>query len=111
MLSYLAENSFLPSAGLPLGLVECLLGGKEKVDGNSPTLHISQAISSYAPGNPVVKNEWVYETNGIRLKTNTMTALQGISYRIALIVVIQLLSMEVLRRIVPSAVGMELCMA
>lgn len=69
MLSYLAENSFLPSAGLPLGLVECLLGGKEKVDGNSPTLHISQAISSYAPGNPVVKNEWVYETNGIRLKT------------------------------------------
>ena len=69
MLSYLAENSFLPSAGLPLGLVECLLGGKEKVDGNSPTLHISQAISSYAPGNPVVKNEWVYEPNGIRLKT------------------------------------------
>lgn len=55
MLSYLAENSFLPSAGLPLGLVECLLDGKEKVDGNSPTLHISQAISSYAPGNPVVK--------------------------------------------------------
>ena len=24
------ENSFLPSAGLPLGLVECLLDGKEK---------------------------------------------------------------------------------
>lgn len=69
MLSYLAENSFLPSAGMPIGLVECLLGGKEKVDGNSPTLHISQAISSYAPGNPVVKNEWVYEPSGIRLKT------------------------------------------
>ena len=30
MLSYLAENSFLPSAGIPVGLVECLLGGKEK---------------------------------------------------------------------------------
>lgn len=69
MLSYLAENSFLPSAGIPIGLVECLLGGKEKVDGNSPTLHISQAISSYAPGNPLVKNEWVYEPSGIRLKT------------------------------------------
>ena len=69
MLSYLAENSFLPSAGIPIGLVECLLGGKEKVDGSSPTLHISQAISSYAPGNPVVKNEWVYEPSGIRLKT------------------------------------------
>ena len=69
MLSYLAENSFLPSAGIPLGLVECLLGGRENVDGNSPTLHISQAISSYAPGNPVVKNEWVYKPSGIRLKT------------------------------------------
>lgn len=69
MLSYLAENSFLPSAGIPIGLVECLLESKEKVDGNSPTLHISQAISSYAPGNPVVKNEWVYEPSGIRLKT------------------------------------------
>lgn len=69
MLSYLAENSFLPSAGIPVGLVECLLDGKEKVDGNSPTLHISQAISAYAPGNPVVKNEWVYQPSGIRLKT------------------------------------------
>ncbi len=59
----------MPSAGIPIGLVECLLGGKEKVDGSSPTLHISQAISSYAPGNPVVKNEWVYEPSGIRLKT------------------------------------------
>ena len=69
ILSYLAENSFLPSAGMPLGLVECMLGGRERVDGSSPTLHISQAISSYAPGNPVVKNEWVYEPSGIRLKT------------------------------------------
>ena len=69
MLKYLAENSFLPSAGIPLGLVECLLGGRERIDSNSPTLHISQAISSYAPGNPVVKNEWVYEPSGIRLKT------------------------------------------
>lgn len=69
MLAYLAENSFLPSAGIALGLVECLLGGRERIDSNSPTLHISQAISSYAPGNPVVKNEWVYEPSGIRLKT------------------------------------------
>lgn len=69
MLQYLAENSFLPSAGLPIGLVECLLGGNVKDDSNSTTLHISQAISSYAPGNQVVKNEWVYEPSGIRLKT------------------------------------------
>ena len=69
MLSYLAENSFLPSAGIPLGLVECLLGSNNRTDNNPPTLHISQAISSYAPGNPVVKNEWVYKPSGIRMKT------------------------------------------
>ena len=69
MLSYLAENSFLPSAGMPIGLVECLLGGKEKVVSDSPSLHISQAIYSYAPGTQVVKNEWIYEPSGIRLKT------------------------------------------
>ena len=69
MLSYLAENSFLPSAGIPLGLVECLLGSNQRDDNNPPTLHISQAISSYAPGNPVVKNEWVYKPGGIRMKT------------------------------------------
>lgn len=66
LLSYLAENSFLPSAGIPTGLVECLLNkGKES---NSPTMHLSQAISAYAPGKQVVKNEWVYEPAGILMK-------------------------------------------
>lgn len=67
LLSYLAENSFLPSAGIPTGLVECVLDMKS--DDNNPTLHLSQAISSYAPGNHVVRNEWIYEPAGIRLKT------------------------------------------
>lgn len=67
LLTYLAENSFLPSAGIPTGLVECTLDLKR--DGNFPTLHLSQAISSYAPGNKVVKNEWIYVPSGIRLKT------------------------------------------
>lgn len=67
LLSYLAENSFLPSAGIPTGLVECQLDLKN--DGNFPTLHLSQAISAYAPGSQVVKNEWIYEPAGIRMKT------------------------------------------
>ena len=67
LLSYLAENSFLPSAGIPTGLVECTLGTKD--DNNNPTLHLSQAISSYAPGSHIVKNEWIYEPAGILIKT------------------------------------------
>ena len=67
LLTYLAEGSFLPSAGIPTGLVECMLGLNN--NSNNPTMHLSQAISSYAPGSQVVKNEWIYEPSGIRLKT------------------------------------------
>ena len=67
LLSYLAENSFLPSAGIPTGLVQCMLGKGD--DANNPTMHLSQAISSYAPGKQVVKNEWIYEPKGILMKT------------------------------------------
>jgi len=67
LLSYLAEQSFLPSAGIPTGLVECMLKPDDREE--YPTMHLSQAISSYAPGSQVVKNEWIYEPAGIRLKT------------------------------------------
>lgn len=66
LLTYLAESSFLPSAGIPTGLVECMLDPDSV---SNPTMHLSQAISSYAPGSQVVKNEWIYEPSGIRLKT------------------------------------------
>ena len=69
LLTYLAENNFLPSAGIPTGLVECTLGKENKGNTSNPTMHLSQAITSYAPGCQVVKNEWVYEPAGIRLKT------------------------------------------
>lgn len=67
LLTYLAETSFLPSAGIPTGLVQCILGGDN--DSEYPTMHLSQAISSYAPGSKIIKNEWVYEPTGIRLKS------------------------------------------
>jgi len=44
LLTYLAENSFLPSAGIPTGLVECMLG--VNTNGNYPTMHLSQAIAA-----------------------------------------------------------------
>ncbi len=67
LLSYFAENSFLPSAGIPTGLVECMLDSKGS--SNYPTMHLSQAISAYAPENQIIKNEWIYEPTGIRMKT------------------------------------------
>ncbi len=67
LLTFLAENSFLPSAGIPTGLVECML--TLSGDNNYPTMHLSQAIAAYAPGSQVVKNEWIYEPAGIVLKT------------------------------------------
>lgn len=67
LLPYLAETSFLPSAGIPIGLIQCILGRDNGSD--YPTMHLSQAISSYAPGSKIIKNEWVYEPTGIRLKS------------------------------------------
>lgn len=67
LLTYMAEHSFLPSAGIPTGLVQCILG-KSNED-NYPTMHLSQAISAYAPGKQVVKNEWIYQPAGILMKT------------------------------------------
>lgn len=71
LISWLAENNFLPSAGIPTGLVEFIpdisRAGKENV--KMPTMHLSQAISAYAPGNKVVINEWCYQPSGITMKT------------------------------------------
>lgn len=76
LLGYLAEQNFLPSAGIPTGLVEfnnaCSdntakrNGGRRK---KLPTQHLSQAISMYAPGKQVVINEWCYQSSGIAMKS------------------------------------------
>ena len=73
LLAYLAEQNFLPSAGLPTGLVECQLGEqKSKEDSYRPisvTRHLSRSILEFAPGTQLVCNEWVYEPEGIVMKT------------------------------------------
>lgn len=78
LLVYLAEQNFLPSAGLPTGLVECQLGEqKSKEDSYRPisvTRHLSRSILEFAPGTQLVCNEWVYEPEGIVMKTQYQQA-------------------------------------
>lgn len=71
LIPWLAENNFLPSAGIPTGLVEFIpeLSWLGKENAKMPTMHLSQAISAYAPGNKVVINEWCYQPSGITMKT------------------------------------------
>lgn len=78
LLSYLAEQNFLPSAGLPTGLVECQLGEqkseKDQYRPISVTRHLSRSILEFAPGTQLVCNEWVYEPEGIVMKTQYQQA-------------------------------------
>lgn len=69
-LGYLAEQNFLPSAGIPTGLVEFnhLCKENDKKEKN-PTQHLSRAIAMYAPGKQVVINEWCYQSSGIIFKS------------------------------------------
>ncbi|NDV83907.1 DEAD/DEAH box helicase [Bacteroides sp. 51] len=62
LIGFLAENNFIPSAGIPTGLIE--------FDNPAHPLsrHLSVAISEYAPGNRIVANEWTYESAGIEMK-------------------------------------------
>lgn len=73
LLTYLAEQNFLPSAGLPTGLVECQLGEQKSKENSyrpiSVTRHLSRSILEFAPGTQLVCNEWVYEPEGIVMKT------------------------------------------
>lgn len=73
LLAYLAEQNFLPSAGLPTGLVECQLGEQKSKENSyrpiSVTRHLSRSILEFAPGTQLVCNEWVYEPEGIVMKT------------------------------------------
>lgn len=72
LLGYLAEQNFLPSAGIPTGLVEFNNVCKDNSGGKSvkmPTQHLCRAISMYAPGKQIVVNEWGYQSGGITMKS------------------------------------------
>lgn len=68
LIGLLMEERFLPAAGMPLGIVPFYTQPNINPDAG-PSLHISQAIVSYAPGQAVTINEYVYKPEGILLKT------------------------------------------
>jgi len=78
LLGYLAENGFIPSAGMPTGLVPFTKDSYsmqhdwygDRGTRRDITQHLSQAISMYSPGRQVVINEWAYRSEGIYLKTD-----------------------------------------
>ena len=88
LLSFLSENAFLPSAGMPIGLVEFINDYTRHNNGDNeegfvrkkvfPTKHVSQAIAEYAPGNQVVINEWCYKSAGVGLKSPFNTTNRGL---------------------------------
>ena len=74
-LTYLSEEGFLPSAGIPTGIVEFDTINRTDLErpNNSkqlPSFHITRALSEYAPGNSVVINGWNYKSAGIVLKNS-----------------------------------------
>lgn len=80
ILTFLTGHNYIPSAGMPTGIITFdpyfskdyrskNTKKKKLVFNNLPTRTIAQALSSYAPGNNVVINEWTYRSKGILTKT------------------------------------------
>lgn len=85
ILGFFAENNFIPSAGIPTGVVEFekfnktdLKANQNEADGTeynfgyqkaNPSMLLTQAISEYAPGNQIILNEACYVSRGIVMKS------------------------------------------
>jgi hypothetical protein len=84
ILGFFAEHNFIPSAGIPTGIVEFDKyntteyntnnnnGGTEYNFGYqkvNPSMLLTQAITEYAPGNQIVLNEACYVSRGIVMKS------------------------------------------
>jgi superfamily II DNA/RNA helicase len=84
ILGFFAEHNFIPSAGIPTGIVEfdkyniADYNVKYNNEGNeynfgyqkvNPSMLLTQAITEYAPGNQIVLNEACYVSRGIVMKS------------------------------------------
>lgn len=73
ILKFLAENSFLPNAGLPTGIAEFDYSNVKNISNKilteNATYPITQALTEFAPGNSVLIDGLSYEPAGIILKT------------------------------------------
>lgn len=76
VLNYLAEESFLPNAGLPTGIVDFekitmsdLRSNNPKLKSN-PSYPIARALTEFAPGNSILIDGLNYKSSGIVMKNN-----------------------------------------
>lgn len=76
ILTYLAENGFLPNAGLPTGIVDFdkttyddIKSDNHKIAQN-PNYPLSNALTEFAPGNSVLIDGLSYKSAGIVMKNN-----------------------------------------
>ncbi|MFT4803121.1 MAG: ATP-dependent helicase YprA (DUF1998 family) [Polaribacter sp.] len=77
VLSYLAEEGFLPNAGLPTGIVDFekvtvsdLRGGNKKRLKSNPSYPIARALTEFAPGNSILIDGLNYKSSGIVMRNN-----------------------------------------
>ena len=77
VLNYLAEEGFLPNAGLPTGIVDFekitvsdLRGGNNTRLKSNPSYPITRALTEFAPGNSILIDGLNYKSSGIVMKNN-----------------------------------------
>jgi DEAD/DEAH box helicase domain-containing protein len=77
VISYLAEEGFLPTSGMPTGIVEFdnvniddIISGRENKSKSKPSYFITRALSEFAPGNQIVLDGKSYISEGILLKND-----------------------------------------
>ncbi|MDP3312326.1 DEAD/DEAH box helicase [Lutibacter sp.] len=75
-LTYLAQEGFLPTAGLPTGIVEFEIKNIDALKDNrqskkeNPSYFITRALTEFAPGNNIVIDGMNYHSSGIILDDN-----------------------------------------
>lgn len=77
LLVHLVEQQFLPSAGIPTGIVDFDLSNRNTINNQQnnnqdtneshPSFPISRALREFAPGQSIAKNNWYYESAGIQI--------------------------------------------
>lgn len=80
LIGFLAESDFIPSAGIPTGVVDFNIrtnydnnnieeGTENTFFKSNPSFHITRALAEYAPGNQIVVNESCYVSAGIMMQS------------------------------------------
>ncbi len=87
VIGYIAEEKFIPSAGMPTGVVNFdtttiedlkLIDKNRKPTNPNPSYHITRALMEYAPGNNIIIDGWSYKSAGIILKSQWSEAKRDI---------------------------------